>query len=338
MAAHPLRERLRGRLMLALYRSGRQADALAAYRDTRAFLADELGLEPGEELRRLERLMLEQSPELDAAPPPPPAPTPPRAAGAEPEPSRRRRLVSVVVAEVTGVGALAERLDPESLHALLDRASACASEVIERHGGTVESYLGDSAVGVFGQERLHEDDALRAVRAAAELCEAGAALGAELERRHGARAAVRAGVDSGEVYVAVRHARRPFATGDALHVAAGLKALAADGEVLLGDRTRRLAGAGGAGGAARPRRARGRAAAVEAWRLRGLDAPRARGAAAGHRVRRPRGRASRNWPARSPAPSGSARRGSSPSPDPRASASRAWRARRWRPPAAARPW
>ena len=220
VAAHPLRERLRGHLMLALYRSGRQADALAAYRDTRTFLADELGLEPGEELRRLERLMLEQSPELDAAPvhAPPPAAAPP-----PPEPGRRRRLVSVVVAEVTGVAALAEQLDPESLHALLDRGSALCAEVIERHGGIVESFQSDSAVGVFGQERLHEDDALRAVRAAAELCEAAARLGEELERQTGARVAVRAGVDSGEMYVAAGARRRAFATGDALHVATGLK-------------------------------------------------------------------------------------------------------------------
>ncbi|HET9740000.1 MAG TPA: AfsR/SARP family transcriptional regulator [Solirubrobacteraceae bacterium] len=73
-AAHPLRERLRAQLMVALYRSGRQAEALQVYRAARRELAEELGLEPGEELRRLERAILAQDPELGAAPPPPQAP------------------------------------------------------------------------------------------------------------------------------------------------------------------------------------------------------------------------------------------------------------------------
>jgi DNA-binding SARP family transcriptional activator len=260
VAAHPLRERLRAHLMLALYRAGRQADALAAYRDTRAFLADELGLEPGEELRRLERLMLEQSPELDA-PERAPAATPPPSAP-EPVDERRRRLVSVVVAGMGGVSAFAEEVDPESLHALLDRGSELYTEVIERHGGTVESFLADSAVGVFGRGTLHEDDALRALRAAAELRDAAAVL-----------QGVRVGVDSGEVFVGAGTRRGAFATGDAIHVAAGLQAVAADGEVLLGERARRLVGSGAHVEALGEVALAGRGAKVQAWRLLGLATP-----------------------------------------------------------------
>jgi DNA-binding SARP family transcriptional activator len=270
VAAHPFRERLRAHLMLALYRSGRQADALSVYRETRSLLADELGLEPGEDLRRLERLMLAQDHELDAPPAPVVAPARPPPDEAAPPSERRRRLVSVVVAEVTGTAALAERLDPESLHALLDRGFAVCAEVMERHGGAVESFSGDSAIGIFGQDRLHEDDALRAVRAAAELRDAAGELGEELERRYGERATVRIGVDAGEVFVAAGTRRPSFATGDPFHVAAGLKAHAAAGEVLLGERAHRLVDphvqAEPLGGVA----IEGRAAEVAAWRLLGF--------------------------------------------------------------------
>ena len=150
--AHPYRERMRAHLMLALYRSGRQAEALAAYRDTRTLLAEELGLEPSAELQRLERQMLMQAPELDAPERPSaaaPAPPPRREPGAS-----ARRLVSVVAATIAESSALAERLDPESLHGLLDRCSEICAAALERHGGEVERHLGDGVVAHLRAQRV----------------------------------------------------------------------------------------------------------------------------------------------------------------------------------------
>ena len=106
---------------------------------------------------------------------------------------------------------------------------------------------------MFGLRSLHEDDALRAVRAALELREACTALGAELERDHGIRFAVTVGVSTGEVYVGAGARGETFATGDAIKVAARLDEAAEDGEILLGERD------APPGRAARPRRAAGAA-------------------------------------------------------------------------------
>src|SRR5919204_551388 len=159
-------------------RAGRQADALEQYRSTRSLLADELGLEPSPELQRLERLVLTHDAELElprveATPPAPapPAPAPP-APAPPPEPERLRRTVTVVFGDLAGSTALGERLDPETLHGVLDRYSETCADVLERHGGTVEKFIGDAVVAVFGLPSLHEDDALRAVRAAVELRQA----------------------------------------------------------------------------------------------------------------------------------------------------------------------
>jgi DNA-binding SARP family transcriptional activator len=228
VAEHPFRERLSAHLMLALYRSGRQTEALAAYRDARTLLADELGLDPGAELRRLERQIFAQAPELDPpARPPAPSPDPPA-----------RRLVTVVAAGA--VGPALERLDPESAHGVLDRYSSLCAEVLELHGGTVESFAGADAIGAFGLRELHEDDALRAVRAAAELREAVASLSGELEREHGVRLGVRSGIDSGELFAGSGARRDTFAAGPTIDVALRLAHAAAPGEILLGEGAHRL--------------------------------------------------------------------------------------------------
>jgi predicted ATPase/DNA-binding SARP family transcriptional activator len=257
VAEHPLQERLRGRLMLALYRSGRQAEALEVYRATRSLLAEELGLEPSQELQRVERLVLTQDPELDL--PEPVAAEPPEPAEPSPvqRPERVRRLVSVVFAELAGSAALGERLDPESLHDVLARYAESCAEVLERHGGTVERFAGDAVVAIFGFPETHEDDAWRAVCAAAEVRGAVGDLGLE----------VKVGVNSGEVFVGVGSRRETFASGDALNVAAGLARAAADGEILLGEQTRRLVGDAVVSEALEPVAVEGRSSPVAASRL-----------------------------------------------------------------------
>jgi predicted ATPase/class 3 adenylate cyclase len=271
VAAHPLQERLRALLMLALYRSGRQADALELYRATRRLLADELGLDPSPELQRLERLVLTHDAELD---PPrfearvelPPAPTPP------PEPERLRRTVSVVFGDLADSTSLGERLDPESLHGVLDRYSETCADVLERHGGTVEKFIGDAVVAVFGLPSLHEDDALRAARAAVELRRAVADLSAELRRSFGVGLGIKLAVNSGEVFVGPGSRREAFASGDAINVAARLQEAAAEGEILLGEQTKRLIEPAVRAEPLEPLAVKGRVAAVRAWRLLELQA------------------------------------------------------------------
>jgi DNA-binding SARP family transcriptional activator len=280
IAAYPYRERLRAQLMLALYRSDRQADALQAYQDARRSLTDELGIEPGERLRELERAVLAQDPalampvlevaelreELEAE-------SPPADDGAETAladtraPPSARRLVSIVFADLVGSTGLAERLDPESMHGLLDRYTDVCSEVIERHGGAVEGFIGDAVVGVFGLTELHEDDALRAVRVAVELRDAGAALSAELEREQGAEIAMKFGVESGEVFLGAGTRRSRFAAGDAFNVASRLQGIAQEGEILLGENVYALVHDVVRVERLEPLTLRGRTAKVQAWRL-----------------------------------------------------------------------
>ena len=114
------------------------------------------------------------------------------------------------------------------------------SAVIERHGGTVEKFIGDAVMAVFGIPRLHEDDAVRAVRAAAGMREALEALNLELEREHGVGIAARIGVNTGEVVAGDPSAGQRLVTGDAVNVAARLEQAASPGEIFLGETTYRL--------------------------------------------------------------------------------------------------
>jgi class 3 adenylate cyclase len=267
VAEHPFRERLCAQLMLALYRTGRQTDALEVYRETRTRLAEELGLEPSAELRNLERRVLAHDPELEPAR----SELPPTAASvatpARGEQIRGRRPATVVFADVVDSMTLGEFLDPESVHRILERYSEIAREILERHEGEIEKFIGDAVVAVFGLNELHEDDALRAVRAALELRDAVMEFRDELVEASGIEFGISIGVNSGDVFVGGGAGRETFATGDAVNVAARLEQKAEAWEILLGHRTYRLVEAAVRAEPLEPLEVKGRAARVRAWRL-----------------------------------------------------------------------
>ncbi len=151
-----------------------------------------------------------------------------------------RKVVTIVFADVTGSTALGERLDPEALRSVMGRYFDEMAAVIESHGGTVEKFIGDAVMAVFGIPRLHEDDAVRAVRAAVGMRDALASLNTDLEREHGEGLAARIGVNTGEVVAGDPSAGQRLVTGDAVNVAARLEQAAAPGEILLGEPTFRL--------------------------------------------------------------------------------------------------
>jgi class 3 adenylate cyclase len=151
-----------------------------------------------------------------------------------------RKTVTVLFADVSGSTALGERLDPEALRRVMERYFSEARTALERHGGTVEKFIGDAVMAVFGIPAAHEDDALRAVRAAREMQEAMARLNADLQRERGVTLRVRTGINTGEAVVGDPSGGQFYATGDAVNVAARLEQAASADEILLGEETYRL--------------------------------------------------------------------------------------------------
>jgi class 3 adenylate cyclase len=195
-----------------------------------------------------------------------------------------RKTVTVVFCDVTGSTSLGEKLDPESLRRVMSRYFEEMKTVLERHGGSVEKFIGDAVMAVFGIPSVHEDDALRAVRAAAEMREALEALNKELERERAVTIASRIGVNTGEVVAGDPTAGHALVTGDAVNVAARLEQAAAPGEILIGEATLRLVADAVVADAVEPLTVKGKSAPVAAHRLehvapgaagvlRHLDAP-----------------------------------------------------------------
>ena len=165
-----------------------------------------------------------------------------------------RKVVTVLFCDVSGSTALGERLDPETLRSTMARYYAVARAAIERHGGTVEKFIGDAVMAVFGIPTVREDDALRAVRAATEL-------------RDAAEVDIRIGVNTGEV---VTGTGETLVTGDAVNVAARLEQAATPGEVLIGEATYALVRDAVDAQLLPPIEAKGKSEPVTAYLLRGL--------------------------------------------------------------------
>ncbi|HJS71043.1 MAG TPA: adenylate/guanylate cyclase domain-containing protein, partial [Gaiellaceae bacterium] len=181
-----------------------------------------------------------------------------------------RKTVTVVFADVTGSTGLGERLDPESVRRIMIRYFDEMRAVVERHDGTVEKFIGDAVMAVFGIPRVHEDDALRGVRAAAEMRDRLAALNEELEREWGVQLEMRIGVNTGEVVAGDAASGPSLAVGDTVNVAARLQQSAEPGEILVGRATYRLVRDAVEFDEPEELQLRGRASGSEARRLRAV--------------------------------------------------------------------
>jgi class 3 adenylate cyclase/tetratricopeptide (TPR) repeat protein len=181
-----------------------------------------------------------------------------------------RKVVTVLFTDVVGSTSLGERLDPETTRAVMSRYFDAMQAILEGHGGTVEKFIGDAIMAVFGLPTLHEDDALRAVRAAVEMREALGELNNELLRDHGVQIASRTGVNTGEVIASDGTADQKLATGDAVNVAARLEQTAEAGEILIGEDSYVLVAAAVEAEETAALLLRGKSDPVRAWRVLGL--------------------------------------------------------------------
>ncbi|HLB44464.1 MAG TPA: adenylate/guanylate cyclase domain-containing protein, partial [Candidatus Limnocylindrales bacterium] len=149
-----------------------------------------------------------------------------------------RKTVTIMFMDAVGSTGIGERADPETLRRVMTRYFDEIRAVVERHGGVIEKYIGDAVMAVFGVPVVHEDDALRAVRAAADIRARLAQLENELRAERGLAIQWRTGINTGEVVAGDAGSGQRFVTGDAVNVAARLEQAAAPTEILLGAETR----------------------------------------------------------------------------------------------------
>ena len=181
---------------------------------------------------------------LDAATAPPGAPAAPAAAIGTARPAavpelEERKVVTVLFADLTGSTELATSMDAEDLRPVLTAYFSAMAEEIDRHGGTVEKFIGDAIVAVFGVPVAHEDDPERAVRTAIAMQARMPALNADLRGTRGVELMMRVGVNTGDVVTATGIDREGLVTGTPVNLAARLEALARPGAIVVGERTHR---------------------------------------------------------------------------------------------------
>src|SRR6516164_1114204 len=187
-----------------------------------------------------------------------------------PPPQEVRKTVTIVFCDLKDSTALGDRLDSEALREVLALYFSAMKPVLEGHGGTVEKYIGDAIMAVFGLPRMHEDDAQRAVRAAARMREALADLNVTLRAEFGVTLTNRTGVNTGEVVTGDTGASQRLATGDTVNVAARLEQAAPAGEVLIGESTFALVKDAVSVEPVEPLELKGKSERVPAYRLTGI--------------------------------------------------------------------
>src|ERR1700730_8905769 len=175
-------------------------------------------------------------------------------------PRPTRTVVTALFCDIAGSTALGEELDPEVLRGVINRYFVEIRAIIERHGGTVEKFIGDAVMAVFGIPQVHEDDALRAVRAAAEIRERLPARDAEVD----VALRFRTGINTGPVLMGDGE---NLAIGDAVNVAARLEQAAAPGEIVFSAETLRLVRDGVEVEPLEPLELKGKSEPVAAFRL-----------------------------------------------------------------------
>ncbi len=223
-------------------------------------LVEELGIDPGPELRDLETAILRQDESLLL---PETAPVMPA--------MQFRRLVTILFCDLVESMGLAEELDAEALATVLQRYFETVAAAITRHGGRMEKYAGDAVMAAFGVPVSHEDDALRAARAALDIRIGIAALNEQLLEQHGSSLEIRIGIEAGEVVATPTDARRRLVTGEAVGIAAKLEEAAAADEIVVGAVAGRLIDHAATLDPLGELRIKGKREPVQAYRL--LDLP-----------------------------------------------------------------
>jgi len=192
----------------------------------------------------------------------------PRAADQPPE---ERRQCTVLFADLSGYTAVAETMDPEAVKRLIDSSLRRLGQEVERYGGSIDKYIGDNVMALFGAPVAHEDDEERAVRAALGMQAAMSELNEQLEASHGVSFSLRVGVNTGEV-LAGAVGDGYTVIGDAVNVAARLQGAGRPGSVTVGERTQRATHTAIEYEQLEPLELKGKAEPVPAWEARGLTA------------------------------------------------------------------